>query len=99
MKTVCSTTFRKDLFNFLKKAVRCNEVFNISSKAGSTVLMSEDSYNSLMETVYLNSIPGMAEKILDGIQTPIEDCVTYDESMWEEERVQNHSNQAGSKRP
>lgn len=34
------------------------------------------------ETLYLLSIPGMKEKIIDGLKTPIEECAPEDEVDW-----------------
>lgn len=39
------------------------------------VIDSEEDYNGLMETLYLSSIPGMEEKIVEGMKTSIEDCI------------------------
>ena len=39
------------------------------------VIDSEEDYNGLMETLYLSSIPGMKEKIVEGLNTSIEDCI------------------------
>ena len=39
------------------------------------VIDSEEDYNGLMETLYLSSIPGMKEKIVEGLKTSIEDCI------------------------
>ena len=47
----------------------------IIGKRKNAVLISEDDWNSLQETVYLLSIPGMRESIVEGISTPIEECV------------------------
>ena len=39
-------------------------------------------YNNMMETLYLMSIPGMEEEIVEGMNTPLEDCVPADEVGW-----------------
>lgn len=39
------------------------------------VIDSEEDYNVWMETLYLSSIPGMKEKIVEGMKTSIEDCI------------------------
>lgn len=38
--------------------------------------------NAKKETVYLNAIPGMAESIRKGMDTPIEDCVSEEDVEW-----------------
>jgi len=42
------------------------------------IVMSEKKYRSLVETAYLNSIPGMAESLIEGMNTPIDQCVELD---------------------
>ena len=42
------------------------------------VLISEEDWNAIEETLYLNSIPGMAESIIEAGNTPIEECTVYD---------------------
>lgn len=74
-----ATNFRKKLFELLDQTIKYNEPVNISTKGGNAVLISEEEYNSLMETLYLTSIPGMKEKLEDGLKTPIEEC---DEFEW-----------------
>ena len=46
------------------------------------VIISEDDWKAIKETIYLNSIPGMAESIREGGETPIEDCVPEAEASW-----------------
>ena len=74
--------FRKDLFGFMSHAVNFGEVINVSSNSSNAVIMSEDDYRSLMATVELLSIPGMKEKLLEGKNTPISECIPEDEVKW-----------------
>lgn len=76
------TNFRKNIFGLLEQTIKYNEPVNISTKDGNAVIISEEDYNGLMETLYLNSIPGMREKIIDGMNTPIEDCIPENEVDW-----------------
>lgn len=73
-----ATNFRKNVFEMLDQTIRFNEPVNISTKSGNAVLISEDEYNSLMETLNLSSVPGMKEKLLAGIETPIEECGEFE---------------------
>lgn len=77
-----ATNFRKDIYELLKQTIKFNEPVNISTKDGNAILISESDYNSLMETLYLTTIPGMKEKIKDGMNTKIEDCVAEEEVDW-----------------
>ncbi len=76
------TNFRKNIFGLLEQTVTYNEPVNVSTKSGNVVLLSEDDYNGLMETVYLMSIPGMKEKLVEGKNTLIENCIPEDEVEW-----------------
>ena len=74
MENVNATNFRKNIFEYLNSAVSFGDVINISTKNGNAIVISEDEYNSLVETVYLLSIPGMKEKLIDGKSTSLDDC-------------------------
>ena len=52
------------------------------TKAGNAVVLSEDEYNSYVETLYLSSNPNMRKKIIEGMNTPTEDCVPESEVKW-----------------
>lgn len=51
----------------------------ISTKTGNVVVISEEYYNGLMETLYLSYIPNMKETIIEVINTPIEECISENE--------------------
>lgn len=76
------TNFRKNIFGMLEQTIKFNEPVNISTKDGNAVIISEEDYNGLMETLYLSSSPTMKEKIIDGLQTPIEECLHENEVQW-----------------
>ena len=76
------TNFRKDIFGMLEQTVKYNEPINVNTKDGNAVIISEEDYNGLMETLYLSSISGMKEKIVEGLKTPIEDCIPEDRVEW-----------------
>ena len=42
-------------------------------------MISEDDYNGLMETLYLSSIPEQREKIIEGLNTPLDECLQENE--------------------
>lgn len=76
------TNLRKNLFEYIDQAVNYNDVINVNTKNGNAVIISEKDYNSLMETLYLSSVPGLAGKIKDGLNTPISECVPEDKVEW-----------------
>ncbi len=76
------TNFRKDIFNILEQTIKFNEPVNIATKEGNAVIISEEDYNGLMETIYLTSNPKMKEKIIEGLNTSIDECVKEEEVEW-----------------
>jgi len=76
------TNFRKNIFGLLAQTIKYNEPVNISTKDGNAVIISEEDYNGLMETLYLFSAPGMKEEIIKGLNTPPNECLTENEVKW-----------------
>lgn len=82
MMNINITNFRKNIFGILEQTIKYNEPVNISTKDGNAVIISEDDYNGLMETLYLCSVPGLKENIIDGMKTPASECVPENEVDW-----------------
>jgi len=82
MLNINITNFRKNIFGLLEQTIKYNEPINISTKDGNAVILSEEDYNGLMETLYLSSLPGMKEKIVAGLNTPLDECVPEKEVRW-----------------
>jgi len=79
MLTINITNARKDLYNLVENVNRYNEPALIIGKRGNAILLSEDDWNSIQETLHLNTIDGMAESIIRGGNTPLEDCIPEEE--------------------
>lgn len=79
MKNINITNFRKEIYEMLENTIKYNETINISTKNGNAIVMSEEDYNNLMETLYISSIPELKEDIIKGLEEPIEECVDEDE--------------------
>lgn len=82
MNATTITNFRKNIYGMIENTIRYNEPLSIISKTGNAVVLSEEDYNSLVETLYLNSVPGMKEKLVEGLNTPLEDTVPEEEVVW-----------------
>jgi len=76
------TNFRKNIFSLLEQTIKYNEPVNISTKDGNAVILSEEDYRGLMETLHLSSLPGMKEKIVAGLNTPLDECIPEEEVDW-----------------
>ncbi len=62
MATITATNARKDFFEIVKGATEKHEIYHIHHRKGDVVLMSEDEYDGLIETLELLSTPGFKEK-------------------------------------
>lgn len=76
------TNFRKNIFDMLGQTIKWGEPLNVSTKDGNAVILSEEEYNNLLETVYINSNPNLKAKIVEGINTPLDECIPEDEVVW-----------------
>ena len=80
MTTISVTEARKQLYKLLDDVSQSHEPIQITGKRGSAVLVSEDDWRSVQETLYLVSIPGMRESLLKGMATPLDEL--EDELDW-----------------
>ena len=65
------------LYNYLESAVVFNQIINVNTKKGNAVVISEEDYNGLIETLYLTSVPGMKERLIEGMNAEIDDCAVF----------------------
>lgn len=79
MTNINITIFRKDIYKLLDTTIKYSEPINVSTKNGNVVVLSEEDYNSLMETLYIESIPGLKEDILKAGDEDFEECVPESE--------------------
>ena len=82
MKNTNITNFRKDIYELLEQTIKYNEPINISTKNGNAVVISEEDYNNLMETLYISSIPELKTDIVNGLKEPLNECISEDEVEW-----------------
>ena len=83
MTNTNATNFRKNLFDYLNQAATYNDVININTKNGNVVLMSEEDYSGMMETLYLMSHPKTAQEIAASMQEPLDEGEVYSpEEEW-----------------
>jgi antitoxin YefM len=68
------TEARQTLFKLVERVNESHESITITSKRGNAVLVSEEDWRAIEETLYLKSIPGVWESIEEGIKEPIEAC-------------------------
>lgn len=73
------TSFRKNAFTMIEQTIKYNEPLNISTKSGNAVVLSEEDYRGLMETLSILSAPEMKDKLIDGLSTPLSVCISENE--------------------
>jgi antitoxin YefM len=71
--SISATEARKQLYKLLDDVAQSHEPIQITGKRGSAVLVSEDDWRAVQETLYLVSLPGMRESILEGMATPVDE--------------------------
>lgn len=76
------TNARNNLYHLLDMAIEDSEIINITTKNGNAVIISEADYNSLLETLYLSADPSYKKSLLDGKNTPLDECVREEEVEW-----------------
>jgi antitoxin YefM len=74
MTSMNASEAREKLYRLLDEAARDHEPLLITGPRSNAVLVGEEDRNSIQETLYLLSVPGMRESIRDGMDTAIEDC-------------------------
>jgi PHD/YefM family antitoxin component YafN of YafNO toxin-antitoxin module len=83
MTNIPISTFRNNAFEYFNQAIEFNDVINVTTKRGNAVVISEQDYNGLMETLYLNQFPGTIRDIEEASEAPWEEFVT-EEEFWED---------------
>lgn len=74
MTTLTASEARSNLYRLIDEAASTHTPILITGKRSNAVLIAEEDWRAIQETVYLLSIPGMRESIREGLNTPIEEC-------------------------
>lgn len=74
MTTLNATEARSRLYSLIDEAMQTHRPITITGKRGNAVLISEQDWNAINETLFLLSIPGMRESIREGMEASLEDC-------------------------
>jgi len=83
MNAISVTKARENIYQLLVDVnANCQPITITNSKGKNAVLIGEEDWRAIEETLFLMSIPGVAESILEGGKTPLEECLTEDEVGW-----------------
>ena len=75
MTIIKATDARSKIYRLIDEVLSSHNPITITGKRGNAVLLSEDDWKAIQETLYLLSIPGMRESIREGLKTPVKECV------------------------
>jgi len=74
MTTLSASEARVLLYRLLRQVAKTHEPVQITGKENNAVLISEEDWRAVQETLYLVSIPKMRESIRKGLKTPVDKC-------------------------
>ena len=74
MKTISITKARSNLYQLVDETANIHQPIQINGKRSNAILLSEEDWKAIQETLYLLSIPGVRESIREGLDAPIESC-------------------------
>ena len=74
MATLTASEARAQLYRLIDQVAESHEPTLISGKRNNAVLLSEEDWRSIQETLHLLSVPGMRESIHEGMETPVDGC-------------------------
>lgn len=76
MNSITVTEARKQLYTLLDNIAESHHPIQITGKRSSAILISEEDWRAIQETLFLQSIPGMKASIKKGLKTPVDKCST-----------------------
>lgn len=80
-RTMNITKARKEFYNIANQVNESHEEVTVlnSATGNNIVIISEDDWNAIKETLFLNSISGMAESIIAASKEPLDEASKYQE--------------------
>ncbi len=76
MTTITAKKAGATLYDLIKSTVELHQPITIKGKDNNAILVSENDWKAMQETLFLLSIPNMRESIQEGLNTPIDECET-----------------------
>lgn len=74
MKSLTISKAREKLYRLVDETAQTHEPVTLTGKRHNAVLLSEEDWRAVQETLYLVSMPGMRESIREGLATPLDAC-------------------------
>lgn len=83
MTAISATKARENLYQLISDVNTSNSAITITNNRGkNAVILSEDDWNAVQETLYLMSVPGLTESIMEAGKDSIDDCLSEEEVEW-----------------
>ena len=76
MNILNATEARAKLYSLIDETASSHQPIVITGKRANAVLVSEEDWNAISETLYLLSVPGMRQSIKEGLEQDLSDCST-----------------------
>ena len=74
MTTLNATEARSKLYALIDETTDTHQPIVITGKRGNAILLAEDDWKAINETLHLLSVPGMRESIQEGMAANLDDC-------------------------
>lgn len=81
MTIYTTTEARKNIYKMVDETNKTHMPIYIKGKRNNAVLISEDDYESLQETMHIYSVPNLVKEILEASKEPIEECVEWTDDV------------------
>lgn len=82
MDAISATDARAKLYRLIDEAAAAHEPILITGQRNNAILVSEEDWNAIQETLHLLSVPGMRESILEGGEENVSDCKPIEDIEW-----------------
>ncbi len=79
MDILSATQARAKFYRLIDETVDAHKPVLITGSRNNAVLIAEEDWNVIQETLHLMSIPGMAESIVEGSKIPVKECISLEE--------------------
>ncbi|SHF05226.1 prevent-host-death family protein [Thermoanaerobacter uzonensis DSM 18761] len=83
MKTMPVTKVRQNIYKIIEQVRENSEPIQITSRKGNAILISEEDWNAIQETLYLLSVPNLKESIMDADKTPLDEWKDEEDLGWD----------------
>jgi prevent-host-death family protein len=84
-----SSKARENFYRLIDEVSDSHRPYVITGRRNNVIMISEEDYRAMEETLYLLSVPGMRESLLSASAEPIEDCLKADQINWDDDENQS----------